>query len=283
MTEVIEMVSSISSRWFRGFPGICIILLMAGIQVVHAAKFTDGFESGDFSKKQDGIQQIWASNGGAGELDGTVIVSTANPKDGNYSVEFVFKAGGRGGGASLLYTLGDYQKDIWVQADIYWPENFDFLRNEADAHNKLMKAFADDDTEGYLGLFEQHHDGANNNGEVSYHWAGSYFYFDSPKFHIPDLNTDLGKWTNYIYRIKFADTSSSRNGIFQIWKNGVLKMDVQNVNNYTAGKPGVNRMFLMGPNDAGHAEETRVYIDNVVISTEPLTPGFNPPNPPIPQ
>ena len=271
----------------------CALLLIIP-QYSSAANFTDGFESGSFSHSQNQIS--WG--GTAGDIP--PVVSKDNPKDGNYSVKFTFKGDPnttRGTGSKLQFNLGNYYRDVWVQFDVFFPSNWSPRDRDAKAHNKgPIMLWSDNGWHDDLKSYSSYEAWNAENwptGIVSYNRGGyrghvhpkldnSYFYYPNPK-------KDLGRWVNIVARIKFATSASANDGIFQIWKDGVLGLDASNVNNYLKNnKPGVNFGYIFGPADTGFNIDTNIYLDNVVISDQPLTGSKDastlyPPNPPLVQ
>ena len=87
---------------------------------------------------------------------------------------------------------------------------------------------------------------------------------------IPDPNRDLGRWMNIITRIKFSNPGKSE-GIFQIWKDGKLILDKQNLpNDLKNGKGGANHTYILGPSQYGFNVDTSIYIDNLAISNKSI-------------
>ena len=87
-----------------------------------------------------------------------------------------------------------------------------------------------------------------------------------------DPNTDLGQWIEWIVRYKVAGPTND-NGILQMWKNGVLVVDVDSIPNYSSlGNNYYERGYLMGWANSGFDETTIFYIDNIVFSENPILP-----------
>lgn len=264
------------------------IMAMLAFANATAATFSDGYESGDFSHSQDGI----TFGGTAGDI--RPVVSKEKAKNGNYSVKFTFKGDPNstfGTGSKLQYNLNDYYRDVWVQFDVFFPSNWAPRDQDAKAHNKgPIMVWSDNGWHDELKSFSSYeawNDTGWPTGTVSYNRGGSrghrYPTLNGKYFQYPDPEKDLGRWINIVARIKFATTEDSNDGIFQIWKDGVLGLNITNANNYLKnGKPGANYLYIFGPADMGFFVDTYIYLDNLVITNKPIVvTGENaPPTPP---
>lgn len=272
-----------------------VLLLVGGsvmliiTNVSQALTFSDGFESGNLSHSQDGIH----FGGVAGDYGGPKI-SSEKPKDGKYSVKFTFKGYPDNqieAGSKLQYDFDQHLNDIWIQFDVFFPTNWVPRERNAKAHNKTVMLWSNIYTDNNYGSWESWNAVDWPTGTMSYKWGGGSQYIEPPYFQYPDPKKDLGRWMNMIFHLKFSDTANSNNGIYQIWKDGVLGMDKRYKDNYMRdGTGGANHLYLFGPADMGFLVDTVIYMDNLVISTEPITYGnvtsstngtvTSPPNPP---
>lgn len=78
---------------------------------------------------------------------------------------------------------------------------------------------------------------------------------------------DKGKWINLKWHIKYSQ-SPTVNGVYELWKDGILVMR-QNVDNHLDDDPngGYRKLYLYGNAYKGLATESMKYIDNLKIST----------------
>jgi len=89
--------------------------------------------------------------------------------------------------------------------------------------------------------------------------------------YIIDKNQDLGKWMEVIFHVKVASPANN-DGIIQVWKNGQEYINVNNLPNYS--QKGFNYYqygYLLGWANSGFDEETIMYIDNVIFSTDKIS------------
>jgi len=278
-------LSRISIFTFSGF-------VIGFTQGVNAETYSDGFESGNLSSTGSGFS--W--NGGkadANENDRRPAVSTNNPKSGKYSLKFTF--GGSDTKAAYSeqqFLLGKLYQDIWIKYDIFFPTNF-FMRDSGSvAHNKgpllvwsgKYGCIASDNQMNY----ESWADGSGG-GYLSYNPGGGQgncpgHFWPKPRVMFPDVNKDLGKWTEIIVHTRFSD-ASVKNGAVEIWKNGVKEFSIKNLSNHAPEpqKNGVDRGYILGWANTGFIEDTIIYIDNFVVSDNPIVSqysGASPPSPP---
>ena len=283
-----------SSNHILNLPRILLVIggwmTLIIMNVSHAATssgvtFSDGFETGNFYHTEGGIH----FEGTAGDYGGPVV-SSDNPKNGNHSVKFTFKGrpndGAGESGAKLQYKFDQYiGPDIWVQYDVYFPTNYVPRDRDSGGPNKAVVTWSDS-YDNDNGTFTSLNGTENPPMTVGYHWSGSYMYVDgAPYCLFPDLSSDLGHWINMTWHIKFADTQSSSNGVYEIWKNGVLCLQKTGKPNYLRnGTGGVNHLYLFGPQDIGFINDTSVWIDNLVISSDPISynSGHSSVAPPMP-
>ncbi len=94
----------------------------------------------------------------------------------------------------------------------------------------------------------------------------------TPETPFIDKEKDLGKWMEVIIHVKVA-SKSNNDGVVQVWKNGEKYFDATNVKNYSdMGYNYYDKGYLLGYSNSGFEEETNLYIDNVVFSTETISP-----------
>jgi hypothetical protein len=246
--------------------------------VSYADTFTDDFELGHFRTNSE-FNQTQAGDYGGPHVDCTFA------KTGNCSARFDWIGApyGQEHGAKLQYDLDRYINDEWLQFDVFFPTNWAVYPPPSNgSHNKIWVTWTDDYSTGEFDQFEAWQSPDWPVATVSYAWlnyGAQYIDAEStyPNGHycrFPDVTQDLGRWTNFIFHIKISDNSTSNNGMFQIWRNGQLCLDKQGKSNYLRnGRSGINHMFIFGPQDMGFIQDTTVYIDNLTISTMPITYG----------
>ena len=257
-----------------------LVLLVSAIsyQSAMAVTFTDGFESGDLSKSTNGFK--W--NG----MGTNPVVVTNFAKTGNASLKFIFPATANGEAWSeQRYKLGGNYNNVWLKADIFIPENY-YCRNNRLNNNKGPFYV-------WSGAYTNKYIGANfDNWCIS---GNAYVTFDPSEngYDIGHYNTcltltkgcpreqgvpfvdrakDLNKWHEWIVHARPATTSTSNDGVAEIWKDGVkvwYRYDLgyhSNVNN------NFDQGYLMGYSNSGFDQETNIHYDNFVFSTKTINP-----------
>lgn len=258
--------------------GIVFVFLMSvWVQASFAGVFfDDGFESGDLSYRDPVSGAGWSSsNYSSGD---SVSVSSSMSHSGSHSLKFFFK-----GDASLAddawaeqrFTLGSPRDEVFMRYYIYFPSNY-VIRNDPNGpeNTKIFRLWGDlySPSEPIkvgmsIGSSENLFFEAKTGGPWPYqlNCAGTV----DP---VPDQTTwiltgeYLGKWTSFEFHIK--KDSGSGDGIFQMYVDGVLVKDQQNLS--WEGAPCAPGYFLngylMGWSNSGFSQDTTVYIDDVVFS-----------------
>ena len=89
--------------------------------------------------------------------------------------------------------------------------------------------------------------------------------------HIFDKETDPGKWMEIIIHLKIAG-SANNDGIIKVWKNGQEFLNVTDLANHSdLGFNYFQYGYLLGWSNSGFEEETIMYIDNVVFSSDKIS------------
>jgi hypothetical protein len=263
--------------------------------------FSDGFESGSFAKAQGGF--AWGASradpgkGGTSIYDLPPAVSSENPKTGKYSLKFTF--GGSSSSASWSekrFSFDSPYEDVWYKADLFYAKNFSPRDHNSAAHNKGPLLIWSGAYGGSASDQQMNYEAWNasdvgvGNMQLSYNpGPGSNnmgHFWPKPPVLLPDMSRDLGRWFEIIVHTKFA-SSANNDGVIEIWKDGKLVFSKYNLNNFSNIRNGVDQGYLFGWANTGFKETTHIYIDNVVFSNKPITPGNSsvttgspPPNPP---
>ncbi len=244
--------------------------------------FFDDFESGDLSKTTNDV----AWTGGS-----YTSVQKTQAKNGAYALEFNFVGGpdGADAWAEQRFTLGNYYRELWIQYDLYVPSNY-YHRNQDNfsANNKSFIHLWTDDysaVNGIGGGFEVWSDGTGV-GNLAFH------PYNPDIGHLPgDIpnakgieTTDLGKWMNILIYIKAG--SDTEGAVVRLWKNNTLHYQLlaqagSNILFNASGNSQFNNGYLLGWANSGFAQTTKMYIDNVTISSTPITTTA-PPTPSAP-
>lgn len=90
---------------------------------------------------------------------------------------------------------------------------------------------------------------------------------------IIEKDKDAGKWMEVIVHVKIA-SSADNDGIIHVIKNGKDYLNVRNIGNYSdKGTSYLDSGYLLGWANSGYTEETTFYIDNIIFSTDSISPG----------
>lgn len=235
---------------------------------VNNVLFSDNFESGDLSKTENGFS--WqAPNFGSGDALG---VSSDNPLSGSNSLRFFFE-----GQADLAadafseqrLTLGANYIDATVTFDLYIPPNYNHRDATGADNNKFMAVYRDPyGSPGFQINFSTSRQ-ANGNSSLSCHIYnnGSEISPVNPAEGIDFIDaSEGGTWVNYEMRIAVPTSSTSNDGILQVWKNGEVQCNLTNVSSYGGdGENYFNELYLLGAANSGYTQDTIFFLDDFVI------------------
>jgi len=239
-----------------------------------------------------------------------VEVSNENPRTGNYSLRCAYpveNANGYSYGVEVDFFLADFYPDLWCKYDLFIPANYVHDPNTQGNgdNNKFYNVWAGTydsaDREGpsllvqtnptsdlvSLGVLTSFSQTANKEWSCTTCGAG--------KMSNCITQNDIGHWMTLVIHSKYATEAQylaqlaldgtyeydEGDGVFQIWKtdwegNTSSRLNVQTggwygtrVDRVTPAR-GFDKGRFLGWCNAGFAEETVFYIDNVTFSTEPL-------------
>jgi hypothetical protein len=251
--------------------------------------FTDSFESGNLSHTQGGIK--WASSA-------NVSVYSGFGHTGSHCLKFAYPAGSPavGSTAEQRFNLGANYPELYLEWYAYYPNgteglgprfvheaaspgNDKFLRlwsgNQSDGNDGYsqftVKAGASTDVGGVAAgdekIFAEY--GENMLGVGPFGTTGS-----QPSSSFQSFITDSyrGRWIDIKVHVKAA-SSANNDGVIQIWRDGVQIVSATNLPTYPSGGAGnyYNFGYLLGWANAGFAQATNVYIDDVTFSTTSST------------
>ncbi len=274
---------------------IALIVSAISYQSAFAVTFMDGFETGDLSQT-GGVSPSGFKWSG---MSKNPIVVNGFAKDGKSSLRFRFSASAPGGQAwsEERYKLGGNYNNVWLKADIFIPKNYYCRGSE---HNKGPFFL----WSGNYGVATAHvganfeHWCVNGNAYLTFnpggegvnrgHFATCLDSDCAPK-GIPngtpysrgvpfvDRSKDLNKWHEWIIHLRPATTSTSNDGIVEVWKDGVkvwYRYDLyyhSDTNNY------FDQGYIMGYSNSGFDQQTDIYYDNFVFSTERINSNVKAP------
>jgi hypothetical protein len=223
------------------------------------AFFTDGFESGDLSRTENGASWVnWFPN---------TTVKNTRPKTGTYSLEFYYPANTYIQEARCGF--GSQKTDLWIKYDFWMPSNYVHTDTEG-GNNKFIAVYNDNDSF-YMNfsLYKGITAGVAARVNLHYYINGA----EGVPVGVQNMFTtsDLGQWHRLVCHFK-PDTGID-NGVAQLWKNGTPIINLTNVPSRTAvASRHMTGSYLMGWANSKYAVDTRFYIDDIVYSTSPITP-----------
>jgi len=199
--------------------------------------FEDGFESGDFS--------AWSGTSTSG---GSIEVTTANPKSGNYNA----RANITGTGTRQVYC---YKSGF--------DENIIHIRLYVQFHDALPETTSDSITILYArnkantaGLFQVGIGYSNSRWLGNYRKAGVWTAWNNASY-----TASLDTW----YCIETAYYVHATEGYFKVWLDGNLIYEDTNIDTSQNGNAGEVRVGVYGSSLSGDPSHT-VDIDCVVVA-----------------
>jgi Polysaccharide lyase len=240
--------------------------------------FTDDFESGSLNKTENGVK--WG--GGT-----STAVSTDIAHSGTHSLRFSFAAGGSGtdADAEQRFGLGKEYNEVDIQFYAYYPDGTEGLgaryvhRDESPGNNKFIRIWKGNTADGNQGYTDQYvkagvstwPSGSGDSdlgGEIGTDTKPTGQYNASMKSRAID-DTVRGKWTLFRIHMKASSGTNKNDGIIEMWKNGTQIFSSKDLALYASNgtTPAFEYGYLLGWSNSGFAAATRIYIDDVQIST----------------
>lgn len=235
--------------------------------------FSDGFESGNTSHIDANSGAKW--NGGI-----STSVSTKIVHSGKYSLRFFFKGKpnlSADAWSEQYFDLGKNYDEVYIRFYIYFPSNYVIRDAIGTKNTKLFylwgNSYKNDMNKVGIEYDKNMHFGfkAKETGwpNFSPSCSGSTGFINTYPKTSTSISDIKGRWAEIEIHTR-RDTGSG-DGIFQMWIDGNLEIDAQNI--AWIGAPcGLNKFFkhgyFMGWSNSGFNEDTAVYIDDVVFSTK---------------
>jgi len=241
--------------------------------------FSDGFESGDFSHKENGF--VWGESNTGG---GTALVAITAAPDKSTPHSMLLRYDGNGTPNSWtekrISWTSNPQTELWVKFSLWVPSGFTVPDYGSARNNKFFSIYNGDYSSNFQVRFETNYPLTSKFGstdladiELKFMNKGTEQpYFD----HIAPIVTksDLGKWTEIIMHFKTTSKVGSADGVVEMWKNGTKIFSRSDI--AMSGVSGYNYMdgaYLLGWSNSGFASDLDFYMDNVVFSNTAITPG----------
>lgn len=250
--------------------------------------FSDGFDTGARSPQQNGYGWTFAQTEAAGDAVG---VSSAVARSGAYSMKFTY-----GGNPDLCddafaeqrFTLGENLPEVWFEYYVFMPAggtaagpryyhrspNCAALNdpNGIDTNNKFFALWDVDYRNRHVMVLAQTRRSLKAADGDSYMealwctdttgWCNTGALWD-PVF----TDAHRGRWVQVRIHARVADSKTAANGVFQMWVDGALGVNLQNLP--LAASAGGNNWFrngyLMGWANSGFTQTTSVYLDDFKI------------------
>lgn len=231
--------------------------------------FQDGFESGTKSLITNLMRWLTGTD--------TTTVSTTKPLNGNYSLQFLFKGGpaGQDAWAEQRIALGKQYTEVWIKYNLFIPSNY-YHRQDGASNNKFFAIYSAPYTSPGFQVNFSTQPASGGGSEVGIHFYKSGVEQSAGGYPSGALITasDLGKWQEIIMHFKVPSSSTSADGVMELWKNGGKLIGITNLpSNGTSGKNYMDEAYLLGWANSGFSTNTYLYIDDVVISDTPLASG----------
>lgn len=253
--------------------------------------FSDGFDTGARSPQQNGYGWTFIQNGADGDAVG---ISNTVARSGSYSMKFTYGANPNlcdDAFAEQRFTLGENLPEAWFEYYVYIPaggtaagpkfyhrspscaaENdangitsnnkffvlwdLDYRAKHVQVRAEYRRSRAAADGDSYLyGMWCNDVRACGDYGHPGHMWDPAFT--DAMK----------GRWVQVRIHTRVADSKAAANGVFQLWMDGVLRIDMHNLD--LAAPTGGNNWFrngyLMGWANSGFNQTTSVYLDDFKI------------------
>lgn len=236
--------------------------------------FEDNFETGNLSHTDTASGTRWGETRHSSTDD--VVVTADEAHSGLYSLKFFFAGNANtkdDAWAEQRFVFGEPQTNIYMRYYIKFPANYDIRDTPSSDNTKFFYMWGNNYSDPMMTGMEI------DNNEKAYFKAkisGYPHVLDCAgnTGGVPGINSwhlgaeHLNKWICFEFHIKHD--SGSGDGVLQFWVDGTLVIDGKNLS--WAGAPCSPGYFLngylMGWSNSGFDENTIVYIDDIVFSTD---------------
>jgi hypothetical protein len=265
------VIIGVSGTNFRDTVDVIVELPEAPPTTINQLLFSDGFETGDYQTRQNGV--YWAST------PWTQVITGHARTGGNKSARI--NQGNSKNWGELRFAGLPQLPEVFVQYYIYQPSGL-----ELPYLGPSVLVLVDGKNDKFIRLWS----GKYNNFTIKYGastWGlngvgaiGSEFgtngvmgeggtpFRQLNKFPFIGKTEYLGRWVKVQVRAKVA-TVANNDGILQIWIDGVLATNKKHLPTYPSN--GAFNYFeagyLMGWANSGFQEGQYIYIDDLTIST----------------
>ncbi|HEX9894284.1 MAG TPA: hypothetical protein VGA78_10195 [Gemmatimonadales bacterium] len=261
------------------------------VVVPSAPYFSDSFDGcGSLNKTANAAGFRWAdTQGGVGEDPG---ISSAIARSGSCSLKFTFVGSSNMADDSWSeqrFAFGKKLSEVYVGWYQYFPSGLEspavgpkFVhRNDPNGpdNNKLLRLWDEDYSQynvkaGFSMLPSSTGDGQLNTEYIwrSANGSGNSVANVGPWTGIV-TNATRGTWAKFRVRMKLATSATANDGIVQLWLNDVLTANFTTLPLYTAqagAKNWIRNGYIMGWSNSGFTQTTHTYIDDFVISGNPI-------------
>tara|TARA_R110001599_G_scaffold262322_1_gene462804 strand:- start:4674 stop:5402 length:729 start_codon:yes stop_codon:yes gene_type:complete len=191
-----------------------------------------------------------------------------NAKDGKYSLRFRYAAGSNMAEQRFNFTP---QKDLWIRYWIRVPVNF----YHGNLNNKFFAIYGSA-YDGDSDVTWQTRPLANGNAELRVQDGGVQ---SGELLPAPFINrdTDLGRWMQIVIHVKNATSSSSNDGIIQLWRRWEDESSFTNLHDkqdairqWEPGTLGYRAGYFKGWANDPYNADTEWLVDTVEFANDSL-------------
>src|SRR5690606_21754621 len=97
--------------------------------------------------------------------------------------------------------------------------------------------------------------------------------YDAPSKNGFITDNERGRWNHFRWHSKMASSSSSNDGVVEVWWNGTLVARDTSMDIYGSGRNYIDQGYLLGWANSGFASKTSIFIDDVRFYD--TDPGWN--------
>jgi hypothetical protein len=241
--------------------------------------FSDGFESGDFSHKENGF--LWGASNTGGSPASVAVVATKQ-KQGSNSMLMRFAGTGTANSwtEKRVSFTSARQTDLWVKFDLFVPTNLSVKDNGGGANNKFMAFYNGEYSTNFQVNFS--YDVPNSStslGDLAVHLFQNGHEISNDAYgstHAATLfkSADLGKWIEIIMHVKCTSASGVADGAMELWKNGEKIYSYKNLPIWgVAGYNYIDGVYILGWANTGFPSTTDFYLDDIVFSNTQINPA----------
>lgn len=209
--------------------------------------------------------------GGFSDAAGNTFYTAAQYYEGGKAVEMNIAQGdtafGTWGGIITHPTVLRKGDEIWVRVRTFMPAGFNYDSYGEGGHLKFLRVHTQSESGANQGYNDWYIDDKNAPYAHKFIYEGEQVW---DNFAGPEYRPVLGQWETYEMYLKLDNIPVSAGGQARVrlWKNGVLIKDITNRKTLATASSVSDRTHLFTYWNGGAPQTQKMYVDDVVVTSD---------------